>query len=113
MGMTPIRIAGAGLAGLSAAIGLARRGYRVDVFEKNADSGQARHTDWDAIENWTTEEDLLDLLGTWGIAPSFEHRSKLDFEVYDQQGPAIPSRRHGRSSTCSSAAPSRARSSKS
>jgi flavin-dependent dehydrogenase len=40
-----IRIAGAGLSGLSAAIGLAQRGYRVDVLERNADSGQTRHTD--------------------------------------------------------------------
>ena len=71
-----IRIAGAGLAGLSAAIGLAQRGQRVEVFEKNADSGAARHSDWDAIENWTTEADMLDLLGDWGIAPSFEHRSE-------------------------------------
>ncbi|HEU5098505.1 MAG TPA: NAD(P)-binding protein [Roseiflexaceae bacterium] len=86
----PIRIAGAGLAGLSAAIGLAGRGHRVDVFEKNADSGAARHSDWDAIENWTTETDMLALLRGWGIAPSFEHRSKLDFEVYDKDGVCYP-----------------------
>src|SRR5215510_10763355 len=85
-----IRIAGAGLAGLSAAIGLARRGHTVEVFEKNADSGQARHSDWDAIENWTTEADMLTLLGEWGIAPSFEHRSTLDFEVYDKDGICYP-----------------------
>ena len=85
-----IHIAGAGLAGLSAAIGLARRGHRVEVFEKNADSGAARHSDWDAIENWTTEADMLALLGDWGIAPSFEHRSKLDFEVYDNDGVRYP-----------------------
>src|SRR4051812_21401318 len=85
-----IRIAGAGLAGLSAAIGLARRGHRVELFEKNADSGAARHSDWDAIENWTTETDMLALLDDWGIAPSFEHRSKLDFEVYDNEGVRFP-----------------------
>ena len=51
-----IHIAGAGLAGLSAAIGLAQRGHRVEVFEKNADSGAARHSDWDAIENWTGQD---------------------------------------------------------
>jgi flavin-dependent dehydrogenase len=85
-----IRIAGAGLAGLSAAIGLARRGRRVEIFEKNADSGQVRHEDWDAIENWTTEADMMTLLEEWGIAPDFEHRSKLDFEVYDKDGVRYP-----------------------
>ena len=81
-----IRIAGAGLSGLSAAIGLAKRGYRVEVFEKNTDSGQLRHTDWDAIENWTTEEDFLTCLGRWGIQPTFELRAPLFFEVYDSKG---------------------------
>jgi flavin-dependent dehydrogenase len=81
-----IRIAGAGLAGLSAAIGLAQRGYQVDVLERNADSGQTRHTDWDAIENWTTEEDFLDCLRQWGIEPAFDHRAPLSFEVYDPKG---------------------------
>jgi len=90
MSHNSIRIAGAGLAGLSAAIGLARRGHRVEVFEKNSDSGAARHSDWDAIENWTTESDMLTLLDNWGIAPSFEHRSKLDFEVYDNEGVRYP-----------------------
>jgi flavin-dependent dehydrogenase len=85
-----IRIAGAGLAGLSAAIGLARRGHHVEVFDKNPDSGAARHSDWDAIENWTTEQDMLALLDQWGIAPSFEHRSQLDFEVYDKDGTCYP-----------------------
>jgi len=37
MSRNSIRIAGAGLAGVSAAIGLARRGHQVEVFEKNAD----------------------------------------------------------------------------
>lgn len=86
----PIRIAGAGLSGLSAAIGLARRGQRVEVFEKRDDSGRTRHADWDAIENWTTEADLMVLLGGWGIEPSFEHRARLDFEVFDPDGTRYP-----------------------
>ena len=81
-----IRIAGAGLSGLSAAIGLAQRGYQVEVFERNAESGQTRHTDWDAIENWTTEEDFLTCLRQWGIESAFEHREPLSFEVYDPKG---------------------------
>ncbi len=82
----PIRIAGAGLAGLSAAIGLAGRGHAVDVFERNLDSGRGRHPDWDAIENWTTRRDLMDVLRRWGIEPTFEHRAPLAFEVFDGDG---------------------------
>jgi flavin-dependent dehydrogenase len=74
------------LSGLSAAICLAQRGYRVEIFERNSDSGQTRHADWDAIENWTTEEDFLACLAQWGIQPTFEHRSPLTFEVYDPKG---------------------------
>ena len=57
-----VRIAGAGQSGLSTAIGLTRRGHRVDAFEKNADSGEARRGHWDAMENWTTTLDVLELV---------------------------------------------------
>jgi hypothetical protein len=81
-----IRIAGAGLSGLSAAICLAQRGYRVEIFERNVDSGQTRHADWDAIENWTTQDDFLACLAQWGIQPAFDYRAPLAFEVYDPKG---------------------------
>jgi flavin-dependent dehydrogenase len=81
-----VRIAGAGLSGLSTAIGLARLGQRVEVFERNVDSGMLRHADWDAIENWTTEEDLFVSLNRWGIMPTFEYRTPYSFEVYNAKG---------------------------
>jgi flavin-dependent dehydrogenase len=86
MGTSIVQIAGAGLSGLSTAIGLARLGHRVDVFEKNAESGMLRHADWDAIENWTSEQDLLASLSRWGIVATFEYRAPLSFEVYDAKG---------------------------
>lgn len=82
----PVLIAGAGLSGLSTAIGLAQRGQRVEVFEKNAECGSSRRSDWDAIENWTTEQDLLACLGKWGLNSAFEHRAPLHFEVLDPAG---------------------------
>ena len=40
-----IKIAGAGPAGLTAAINLAKAGYQVEVFEKNHDTGVRFHGD--------------------------------------------------------------------
>lgn len=85
-----IRIAGAGLSGLSAAIALAHRGHAVEVFERGADCGETRHTDWDAIENWTTSKDLLDLFDEWGIERNFDFRAPRYFEAYDARDVCYP-----------------------
>lgn len=85
-----IRIAGAGLAGLSAALKLAQNGFSVEVFEKEEDSGKARIDDWDVIENWTTEEDMIALVSNWGLTPDFEYRPASDFEMYVQDGDCYP-----------------------
>jgi flavin-dependent dehydrogenase len=79
------QIAGAGLAGLTAAIGLARQGYEVEVFDKNTDSGQNRQTDWDIVENWTTDDDFCGLLTQWCIQPDFDSRGGQRIDIYDQK----------------------------
>jgi flavin-dependent dehydrogenase len=79
-----IRIVGAGLSGLAAAISLAREGYSVDVFDINSESGQERATDWDAVENWTTPQDFLKLLSQWGIEARFDVVCPDRVEVFDQ-----------------------------
>jgi phytoene dehydrogenase-like protein len=43
--MKKIKILGAGLSGLSAAINLAKAGYSVDIFDSNSDSGARFHGD--------------------------------------------------------------------
>ena len=53
-----IVIAGAGVAGLTAAINLKRAGRAVRVIDRNPASGAQRFPDWDAVENWTSVEDL-------------------------------------------------------
>ena len=78
-----IRIAGAGISGLTAAISLSRMGYPVEVFEKNGDSGFERTSDWDAIENWTTREDFRELIKSWGIENTFELACPEIIEVFD------------------------------
>ena len=62
-----IKIAGAGPAGLSAAINLAKAGYQVEVFEKNHDTGVRFHGDLQGLENWSREKDAIDELHDMNI----------------------------------------------
>lgn len=66
-----IKIAGAGIAGLTAAINLAKAGFPVTVFEKSQTSGVRFHNDFQGIENWTGKQDVLDFLKKIGISPNF------------------------------------------
>src|SRR5215211_9091382 len=66
-----IRILGAGPAGLTAAITLARAGRSVTVYERASDVGTRHHGDYEAIENWTTHDDLYSELATWGLQTNF------------------------------------------
>lgn len=65
--MENVKIAGAGPAGLSAAINLAKAGYEVDVFEKNHDVGVRFHGDLQGLENWSREKDIIDELSEMNI----------------------------------------------
>ena len=47
-----IKIAGGGVAGLSAAISLKKLGYNPIVFEKCSAIGENRHGDYEGLENW-------------------------------------------------------------
>jgi flavin-dependent dehydrogenase len=66
-----IRILGAGPAGLTTAITLARAGRAVTVYERASDVGTRHQGDYEAIENWTTHEDLCAELATWGLKINF------------------------------------------
>ena len=65
--MKRIKILGAGLSGLSAAINLAKAGYEVDVFETNKDVGQKYQDDLQGLENWSEKEDILEHLTKMNI----------------------------------------------
>ena len=67
----PVKIVGAGPSGLAAAINLARNGRRVVVYEKNADVGMRFHNDFQGLENWTTEDDVLACLQSMSIKVDF------------------------------------------
>ena len=66
-----IQVVGAGPAGLAAAITLARGGRRVVVHETHQGVGQRFQGDFQGLENWSTERDVLEELRALGITPSF------------------------------------------
>ena len=82
-----ILIAGAGVSGLTAAINLRQAGRAVRVLDRNPASGAARYPDWDAVENWTSVEDLPAFLARIGVdATRFRHAGHAAFSVIDPYG---------------------------
>ncbi len=67
-----IKILGAGISGLTAAINLAKAGYGVVVYEKNKDCGMRFHGDMQGLENWSNEEDVLDMMHSMHIDINFD-----------------------------------------
>ncbi len=66
-----VHIIGAGPAGLTAAIQLAKLGYDPIVYEQHSDVGSRFHGDYQGIENWTTKEDARFFLQKIGIDVNF------------------------------------------
>ena len=83
-------IIGAGLSGLTAAVTLARAGARVHVFEQAQKVGSRFHSDFQGLENWTSEIDSLDELSDLGIVPRFETRSFNRMLFVGPDGQRVP-----------------------
>lgn len=66
-----INIIGSGPAGLTAAIVLARHGYKARVYEMSSDVGHRLNGDFQGLENWSSEKDITDLLKEIGIETNF------------------------------------------
>ncbi|MGK9368387.1 NAD(P)/FAD-dependent oxidoreductase [Melioribacter sp. Ez-97] len=66
-----ITIVGAGPGGLTAAIALKKAGYNVDVYEQNSDVGLRFNGDYQGLENWSDEQDTLEILKNIGIEINF------------------------------------------
>lgn len=63
----PIKIAGAGIAGMTAAINLNKAGKDVVVYEKQSAIGLSRHGDYEGLENWIFEEEMHDYFSDHGF----------------------------------------------
>lgn len=83
-------IAGAGPAGLAAAITLARAGRRAVVHEAHATVGYRFQGDLQGLENWTTAQDALAFLRELGITTAFDSLACDRGTVFDAWGQAYP-----------------------
>jgi len=82
----PIEISGAGPAGLAAAIVAAKAGRRVIVYEQRGEVGARFSGDFQGLENWTTEGDVLEGLAGFGIEPTFDALPVREQISYDPKG---------------------------
>jgi len=67
-----LTVVGAGPAGLTAAILGCRAGRRVVVYESRRDVGGRFHNDFQGLENWSGEGDVLEEMSALGIETSFD-----------------------------------------
>lgn len=84
----PVTIAGAGPAGLAAAIAIAQHGGRAVVRERHREVGARFHGDFQGLENWSSERDVLAELEELGIAPTFDVAPFSRCVLFDPAGRA-------------------------
>ena len=78
-----VEIAGAGLAGLAAAITLAHAGRQVVVHEIHDKVGYRFNGDFQGLENWTDKEDVLQILKKSGFTTDFNAIPCHDGTIFD------------------------------
>src|SRR3990167_5093581 len=83
--MEILQIAGSGPAGLSAALTAVKNGKRAAVFDRGPDAGSRFHGDFQGLENWTSDTDVLDELANIGVKPTFAHTPFRELVVYDHK----------------------------
>ncbi|MEA3229801.1 MAG: NAD(P)-binding protein, partial [archaeon] len=78
-----VNILGAGISGLSCAIILAKNGCKVNVYESQKTVGTRFNNDWQGIENWSEDIDVLEQIRSFGIKTDFCHEplNHINFHV--------------------------------
>lgn len=85
-GTAPLSVVGAGPAGLACAIVLARAGHAVVVHEQRDRVGGRFHGDFQGLENWSCDADVLQQLGASGIRASFDCHAVCRGTTFDAWG---------------------------
>lgn len=83
-----LEIVGAGPAGLAAALTARAAGASVTVYDKHLRAGARFHGDFQGLENWSTEEDVLTELTRLGVAPALEPVPAREIVCFDSRGSA-------------------------
>ncbi len=85
-----VQIAGAGPSGLAAAITFAHAGVPVVVHEAQKEVGHRFGADLQGLENWSTEQDVLDDMRNLGLSTGFAVQPGLRGTAYDAWDNAYP-----------------------
>ncbi len=62
------------------------KGLEVEVFEKRADVGGRFHGDFQGLENWSSDSDVLGDLDRYGIRPTFDYVPVYEIVCFDRHG---------------------------
>lgn len=81
-----VEIAGAGPAGLAAAITLAQAGRQVIMHETQREVGHRFGGDYQGLENWSSDEDVLSLLKAQNLATDFTALPCCNGTAFDATG---------------------------
>ncbi len=77
-----IKIAGAGIAGLTAGIVLSKAGYEVEIFEKGKDVGSRFNNDFQGIMNWGFEDDAIEFIESIGLGNDFWKKVVQKIDIF-------------------------------
>jgi len=80
-----IKIAGAGLAGLTSAINLAKAGFKVEVYEKSSQVGEHYKENPQMLPNWFSKEDVIEELEKCNVKINWTQKIER-VEVYLPNG---------------------------